>query len=540
MPTAETAVPNEAAIKPAKWKVLPWVFVLLTALNLATIATGIGMWRASVSSFGATLEKLGQSTVLVQHFQALEDHTSRLTNIAEELFHSNDVNQARLDLDYLQSSFALQFSREALLKKLAHAGSQQIQPNSDIGSLLTHFSDSEVILFSQTDAKLTAMIGALNRDVAAYSAGTVAGNSKETLAARKDYEATRQRTIQEGISIAGYLDNLKRKTSTASQALAQKSIFYQYALAAVLLTLACLSILLATVIHSFFRTQNIQITKSQARASLFESDLHTAHEQIATLNAELLEKMSSLKLAQDELGKKGRMEQLGQLTATVAHELRNPLGGVRTSAYLLERKLAGKGMGAEQSLQRINNGILRCDKIITQLLDFSRTAQVRCEMKDLDQWLKYVIEEEAKTLPSNIRIKLSLGMENQFVPFDPARLQRAVINLLSNASEAMVGRSNDEPVDAVESPEIDVSTFVSGDKAMLRVRDNGPGIPPDVLARIREPLFTTKNFGTGLGIPAVEQIAVQHGGTLEIKSSPGDGAEFMLILPLNQPARSAA
>ncbi len=90
------------------------------------------------------------------------------------------------------------------------------------------------------------------------------------------------------------------------------------------------------------------------------------------------------------------MEQLGQLTATVAHELRNPLGAVRTSAFLLERKLKDKGLGIEAQLERINNGIVRCDNIITQLLDFSRTKQLQCQPGDLDDWLTGIVEEEAQ------------------------------------------------------------------------------------------------------------------------------------------------
>jgi signal transduction histidine kinase len=93
--------------------------------------------------------------------------------------------------------------------------------------------------------------------------------------------------------------------------------------------------------------------------------------------------MKRLKEAQDELVKKGRMEQLGQLTATVAHELRNPLGAVRTSAFLLERKIKGKGLDVEAQIERINKGIVRCDNIITQLLDFSSAHRLLQVLVDL-------------------------------------------------------------------------------------------------------------------------------------------------------------
>lgn len=262
------------------------------------------------------------------------------------------------------------------------------------------------------------------------------------------------------------------------------------------------------------------------------TELRRVNEEVSRLNRELANNMRRLKEAQDELVKKGRMEQLGQLTATVAHELRNPLGAVPTSAFLMERKLKGKGLDVDAQIERINKGIVRCDNIITQLLDFSRTKQLNCQPGDLDQWLAQVMEEEAKKLPAAVTISCDLGLGGRDVPFDPSRLQRAIVNLIANASEALVGQGDDPAKFANSQPLISVTTVMRSDGAEIEVRDNGPGIAPDVLARIREPLFTTKSFGTGLGVPAIEQIALQHGGKLEIASVFGEGAVFTIWLPL--------
>jgi PAS domain S-box-containing protein len=260
------------------------------------------------------------------------------------------------------------------------------------------------------------------------------------------------------------------------------------------------------------------------------SELQRINEEVSRLNRELAANMRKLSDAQDELINKGRMEQLGQLTATVAHELRNPLGAVRTSAFLLERKLKDKGMGVESQLDRINKGIVRCDNIITQLLDFSRSKQLHCKPGDLDAWLTGVVEEEAKKLPTRVSVELLLGLDGQTFPFDPSRLERAVINMISNAVEAMVGTSDQAAANAVAEPKLTISTFIKQGHVSVRVTDNGPGISPEVLARIREPLFTTKSFGTGLGVPAIEQIAVQHGGRLDIRSEVGTGSVFTVWL----------
>jgi PAS domain S-box-containing protein len=268
------------------------------------------------------------------------------------------------------------------------------------------------------------------------------------------------------------------------------------------------------------------------------SELRRVNTEISRLNRELADNMKRLKEAQDELVKKGKMEQLGQLTATVAHELRNPLGAVRTSAYLLERKLKGHNLGVEAQFTRINNGINRCDNTITQLLDFSRSKNLSCQPGNLDQWLATVVQEEAKVLPAALTINLSLGLKDAEIPFDPARLQRAVVNMMTNASEAMMGQTGAVTMDG-SSPSIWISSSRMADGVALICKDNGPGMTPEILQHIREPLYTTKSFGTGLGIPAVEQIAAQHGGRLEVESQPGQGSTFTIWLPANTESKVA-
>lgn len=282
----------------------------------------------------------------------------------------------------------------------------------------------------------------------------------------------------------------------------------------------------------------LELTKDRNRSALVSvvdvsenTELKRINEEILSLNQQLAHNMQKLKDAQDALVKKGRMEQMGQLTATIAHELRNPLGAVRTSAFLMERKLKDKGLGVEAQMQRINNGVSRCDNIITQLLDFSRSKQLTCEAADLDQWLVDLIEEEVKRLPPVVNVTCVLGLDGMLVPFDAGRLQRAVLNLISNAAEAMVGNGDKKLANLADEPIIEISTRILDDEVLIAIKDNGPGIAHELIEKIREPLFTTKSFGTGLGIPAIEQIASQHGGRLEITSSAGQGATFTLHLP---------
>jgi PAS domain S-box-containing protein len=266
--------------------------------------------------------------------------------------------------------------------------------------------------------------------------------------------------------------------------------------------------------------------------------LKLQNEEIMRLNLQLQENMARLADAQAELLKKGKLEQLGQLTATIAHELRNPLGAVKTSAFLLERKLGDGAASVSAQLERISNGIARCDNIITQLLDFARTRKIEPIPEVLDRWLEALVREEVTKLTESVDVSLSLDTQNQSYLFDPSRLSRALINLISNAVEAFRPALVECADSSTEHCAITVRTFRRGNDLVIQVEDNGPGIQPEILEKIREPLFTTKNFGTGLGVPAVEQIAMQHGGGLEISSVVGKGSVFSILIPCMPATRS--
>jgi PAS domain S-box-containing protein len=270
------------------------------------------------------------------------------------------------------------------------------------------------------------------------------------------------------------------------------------------------------------------------------SDLQTVNDQVTRLNLELSDSIKKLKATQEEMVRAGRMAQLGQLTATVAHELRNPLAAVRTSAFVLDRKIKGKGMGVEQQLQRIDNGVVRCDSIISQLLDFARTRPVQRKLLDLDDWLANTVEEEAAKLPAAVTIECTLGLHGLVAAIDAERMSRCLINLISNASEALVGKGDDVPRVPGLVPKITINSSRTGRGIEISVADNGPGISTEILSRIREPLFTTKSFGTGLGLPAVEKILEQHDGGLDIASTPGEGACFTAWFPIIETLEEAA
>jgi signal transduction histidine kinase len=321
--------------------------------------------------------------------------------------------------------------------------------------------------------------------------------------------------------------HIARRLAARHHALVSK--FYMLTGLGACLALAGIGLALYLFKRTLSQLDSVETAKRESDA--MANQLAGMNSEMSELNRDLAEKMKALSAAQDEILKKGRMEQLGQLTATVAHELRNPLGAVRTSAFLLQRRLRTLNIDAETQFERINKGITRCDNTITQLLDFSRTKKIAAKKASLDDWLARCAEDVVQNLPVNIQIECVLGLGGEEVEFDAARLERAVVNLITNASEALLGKNGEIKAPGLGAPIITLRTLKYLGWIAISVTDNGPGILPEHLERIREPLFTTKNFGTGLGVPAVEQIAVQHNGKLTIESELGKGACFTIWLP---------
>jgi signal transduction histidine kinase len=231
--------------------------------------------------------------------------------------------------------------------------------------------------------------------------------------------------------------------------------------------------------------------------------------------------------SEDRLRRKERLASLGRMAATVSHELRNPLGVVRASIYTVKERTLNKGLGVERALERMERSIDRCVGIISDLMDFARVKDLMREPTNVDAWLgEFLAEQE---LPHGIRLRPQLAC-GACLSLDRERLERAVGNLIANAVQAMSDPQWQRPADF--AAEIVVRSGIAGRFVEISVADTGPGIPDEVLPRIFDPLFTTRNFGVGLGLPLVRQILQQHRGSVAVERDPGCGATFILHLPL--------
>jgi signal transduction histidine kinase len=231
--------------------------------------------------------------------------------------------------------------------------------------------------------------------------------------------------------------------------------------------------------------------------------------------------------AQAELVRRERLSALGQLTATVAHEIRNPLGTVRTSVFSIGDAIERDEMSrVERALQLAERNIIRCDGIIVELLDYTRDRVLQLEPTPIDTWLEMVLDEQP--IPPDIVCTRELDASVQ-VLIDGENFRRAIVNVIDNAIHAL--QDEESPGD-----QLTVGAHVvkdgAGRRLEIRIGDTGYGIPADVLPRVFEPLFSTKSFGVGLGLPIVKDILELHGGGVEIRSKESEGTTVTLWLPV--------
>lgn len=274
-------------------------------------------------------------------------------------------------------------------------------------------------------------------------------------------------------------------------------------------------------------------------ATAFNEMAENLHETMISrdeLESRVAERTAQLVAMQETLLRKERLAAMGQLTGTVAHEIRNPLGVIAASHKTIERKIAAADPLLDRALSRMGRGIERCQKIITELLDFARAKGLQLETRPFDPWLAEILGELA--FPDGLSVKTNLGTQGAALAFDGDELRRAVINVVDNAVQGMGyenGASRPET-----AGELTITTGVKGGRLEIEIADNGPGIPEHLRAKVLEPLFSTKSFGTGLGLPTVKKIMDEHGGGLKLESGKQSGTRVFLFLPLSDPSRTTA
>ncbi len=235
-----------------------------------------------------------------------------------------------------------------------------------------------------------------------------------------------------------------------------------------------------------------------------------------------------LEQAQDELLKKERLAVLGQLTATVSHELRNPLGVIRSSAFYLQQKNQEKNEKIIKHLNRIEDQVEICDSIVSELLEYTRGRHSQMVVGEINPWLEQVLNELPTPNDTGINIRLEANLPK--IQFDKEKMRRVIVNLIDNALQASAEQKQ-RKADDIYEPIIEISSTRIDTGIMFQVKDNGIGMDPETVDRAFEPLFTTRARGTGLGLANVSKIIEEHDGTVSLESKPNVGTKVMITIP---------
>jgi signal transduction histidine kinase len=272
---------------------------------------------------------------------------------------------------------------------------------------------------------------------------------------------------------------------------------------------------------------------AEAQALLRDANEHleeTVQQRTAALRAEIAERqrLEQAKVeAERLLERQEKLATLGTLTAGIAHEIRNPLTSLKARLYTLEKHLQSVP-AARKDTDIISAEISRLERIVQDALSFARPADPQLETLAADALLREVQGLMSPALESRA-VKLVVESDSGLrLRADSGHLKQVLINLVRNGADAIVGAGT------VTLRARAARAWLGGretDAVVLAVRDTGKGIPPEVEKRLFDPFFSTKESGTGLGLPIAARIVERHGGVLQYHTRPGHGTTFEVVLP---------
>jgi two-component system sensor histidine kinase HydH len=258
------------------------------------------------------------------------------------------------------------------------------------------------------------------------------------------------------------------------------------------------------------------------------------------LYRELAERLAEtnrrLEQAQAEARRSERLAALGQLSAGLAHEIRNPLGVIKGSAEMLTQKLQASDELARELAGYISTEVNRLSALVTEFLDFARPLHAQPHPADLIVLLDRVLQVVASRFAGNEETRKPVRVERHYasglplVPLDESLCEQAFLNLVQNAYEAM----QDDKRGGTLLVDVYRATKNDREGVELRLADTGPGVPEELREEIFNPFVTTKKTGVGLGLSIVSKIVDGHHGSIHVENAPEGGAVFTIFFPLEE------
>jgi signal transduction histidine kinase len=237
---------------------------------------------------------------------------------------------------------------------------------------------------------------------------------------------------------------------------------------------------------------------------------------------------SKLKWSREHLQQAEKWALVGKLAAGVAHSVRNPLTSVKMRLFSMQRSLA-LSPSQKEDVEVISEEIRHIDTIVNNFLEFSRPPKLKTQKTSPSEVVDLAIQllrHRLESYDATVKVHRQGPLPEIFA--DPDQLKEVFVNLMVNACEAMV---NGGRIDIYE--EVGHSDSI-GQAAVIRVTDNGPGVPDSIQEKLFQPFFSTKEEGTGLGLSIATRIVEEHGGWIDLKSREGEGATFIITLPTQE------
>ncbi|MFC5450534.1 ATP-binding protein [Paenibacillus aestuarii] len=234
----------------------------------------------------------------------------------------------------------------------------------------------------------------------------------------------------------------------------------------------------------------------------------------------IFQEITEMEQLKHELSQVERLSLVGQMAASITHEIRNPMAVIQGFIQLIKERT---GPELQQYFNLILDELNRANEIISDFLSLAQNRNVPMVIGDLNaivQSLHPIMQADANMRGAQVELLLQPALSQ--VLLNEKEMKQLILNLVRNGMEAMNG-----------SGMIQIETRQASDHVELHISDNGSGISEDKLARIFEPFYTTKDKGTGLGLPVCLSIVQKHGGSMDVKSVEGHGTKFSMVLPVH-------
>ena len=273
-------------------------------------------------------------------------------------------------------------------------------------------------------------------------------------------------------------------------------------------------------LHEILEAYSQAAERLQASHDRLQAEVAALREQLAETNR--------------ELQRKKQLAALGEMAAGLAHEIRNPLGGIQLCASMLETDLARMPRSLEL-VRKISHGVSLLERIVREVLEFAHESEPHLADCTVGELVRRALLYAADKLEQHgCGVEIEEGLDALGVRADPDQVPRALLNLMVNAAQATEGVAGGGTLRI--GPAVDEAAGLAG----VLLADNGCGIAEALLERIFNPFFTTRDTGTGLGLAVVHRIVEAHHGRIAVRSTPGKGTAVTVLLPrtTDQPSSS--